>query len=150
MERILLADPPQGAHITFEPESAGNGWHAPLEAPWLNEAVNKASLTFFDKPVAHQGEGGSIPFMSMLLKKFPQAQFMVTGAAGPGNNMHAPNENLHIDYSARLVMCVSQVVATLATIRTGEVVSEESNATAGDESSFSAAFAWSGGSTKWF
>ena len=82
---------------------------APLEAPWLDEAVHTASLTYFDKPCAHTGGGGSIPFMSMLLDKFPSAQFLVTGAAGPGSNMHAPNEFLHIDYSARLAMCVAQV-----------------------------------------
>jgi len=115
LESLLTHDPPQGAHVTFEPVSTGNGWHAPLEAEWLNEAVHTASLTYFDKPAAHQGEGGSIPFMSMLLDKFPHAQFFVTGAAGPGSNMHAPNEFLHLDYSARLAMCVAQVVATLAT-----------------------------------
>ena len=93
---------------------------APLEAPWLDEAVHTASLTYFDKPCAHMGEGGSIPFMAMLLDTFPKAQFLVTGAAGPGSNMHAPNEFLHIDYSARITMCVAQVVATLATKKAGE------------------------------
>ena len=76
--------------------------------------VHEASLTYFDKPAAHRGEGGSIPFMSMLLDKFPKAQFLVTGAAGPGSNMHAPNEYLHIDYSSRLTMCTAQIVAALA------------------------------------
>ena len=81
----------------------------------MNAAVHTASLTYFAKTCAHMGEGGSIPFMRMLLDMFPAAQFLVTGAAGPGSNMHAPNEFLHIDYSARITMCVAQVVATLAT-----------------------------------
>ena len=81
----------------------------------MNAAVHTASLTYFAKTCAHMGEGGSIPFMRMLLDMFPAAQFLVTGAAGPGSNMHAPNEFLHIDYSARIAMCVAQVVATLAT-----------------------------------
>ena len=67
--------------------AVGNGWHAPLEAEWLNEAVHTASLTYFDRACAHMGEGGSIPFMGMLLNMFPKAQFLVTGAAGPGSNM---------------------------------------------------------------
>ena len=100
--------------------AVGNGWHAPLEAEWLSEALHTASLTYFDKTCAHMGEGGSIPFMRMLLDMFPNAQFLVTGAAGPGSNMHAPNEFLHIDYSARLTMCVAQIVATLATQKAGE------------------------------
>ena len=149
LERILTSDPPQGASISFEPEMAGNGWHAPIEAAWLNDAVHTASLTYFDKPCAHMGEGGSIPFMGMLLDMFPQAQFLVTGAAGPGNNMHAPNENLHIDYSARLVMCVSQVVATLAT-RTATEANSESGAKVAGQKSFLASFQQSGGNTKIF
>ena len=122
---LLTRDPPQGAKITLEPVSIGNGWHAPLEAEWLSEAVHTASLTYFDKPAAFMGEGGSIPFMGMLLDKFPKAQFLVTGAAGPGSNMHAPNEFLHIDYSARLAMCVAQIVSTLALQKAGEAASED-------------------------
>ena len=63
--------------------------------------------------------------MGMLLDKFPKAQFLVTGAAGPGSNMHAPNEFLHIDYSARLAMCVAQIVSTLALQKAGEAASED-------------------------
>lgn len=130
LERILTSDPPQGAHVTLEKVAVGNGWHAPLEADWLNEAVHTASLTYFNKTCAHMGEGGSIPFMRMLLDMFPKAQFLVTGAAGPGSNMHAPNEFLHIDYSARIAMCVAQVVATLATQAPGSAPGQEEAAAA--------------------
>lgn len=155
VEQVLTRDPPQGCHITYEPVSTGNGWHAPLEAPWLDEAVHTASLTYFDKPCAHMGEGGSIPFMSMLLDKFPKAQFLVTGAAGPGSNMHAPNEFLHIDYSSRLAMCVAHVVATLATIKSGEAASEDAPAPvavaeAAPRKSFLQSFQQSGGSAVFF
>ena len=134
--------------------STGNGWHAPLEAPWLDEAVHTASLTYFDQPCAHMGEGGSIPFMSMLLDKFPKAQFLVTGAAGPGSNMHAPNEFLHIDYSSRLAMCVAHVVATLANIKPGKAAGEEVAAPAAEaarrKKSFLESFKQSGGSAIFF
>jgi acetylornithine deacetylase/succinyl-diaminopimelate desuccinylase-like protein len=145
LERILTKDPPQGARVTVERSQAGNGWHAPLEAAWLSEAVHRASLTFFDRPCAHLGEGGSIPFMGMLLDMFPRAQFLVTGAAGPGNCMHAPNENLHIDYSARLTMCVSQVIATLATTKIGAEAPPAKKAR-----SFVDAFQLSGGNSRFF
>ena len=71
---------------------------------------------------------------------------MVTGAAGPGNCMHAPNENLHIDYSARLTMCVAQVIATLATATVG--VDDTPPAT--KARSFVDAFQQSGGNSKFF
>ena len=190
LERILTADPPQGAHVSVEHEHAGNGWHAPLEAEWLNQAVHTASLTYFDRPCAHLGEGGSIPFMGMvsqrsvstavichgqttvsepvaicvtttrspshrallsqLLDMFPKAQFLVTGAAGPGNNMHAPNENLHIDYSARLAMCVSQIVGTLATIPKGGAEGAEAGAAGQKPKSFLDSFQQSGGDSQFF
>ena len=146
IEDILTSDPPQGAQVSVTQFQAGNGWHAPLEAPWLSSAAHKASLTFFGKPCAHIGEGGSIPFMGMLLGMFPQAQFMVTGAAGPGNNMHAPNENLHIDYSARVTMCVAQVIATLANV---DAVGSETT-TVRENKSFVEAFKQSGGDNDYF
>ena len=116
--------------------------------------MHTASLTYFDKPCAHMGEGGSIPFMSMLLDKFPSAQFLVTGAAGPGSNMHAPNEFLHIDYSSRLAMCVAHVVATLATKKRGEgeAAGEDAGApaAAAPRKSFLQSFQQSGGSALFF
>mmetsp|Transcript_10783 Transcript_10783/g.21883 ORF Transcript_10783/g.21883 Transcript_10783/m.21883 type:complete len:119 (-) Transcript_10783:38-394(-) len=87
--------------------------------------------------------------MGMLLDMFPSAQFLVTGAAGPGNCMHAPNENLHIDYSARLTMCVSQVVATLATTAVGEEPPADT-AVRPTKRSFIDAFNQSGGNSKYF
>merc|ERR1719428_249265 len=84
--------------------------------------------------------------MGMLLDMFPKSQFLVTGAAGPGSNMHAPNEFLHIDYSARLAMCVAQVVATLATKKPSETSSEDAAAAEeGDRKSFFESFQQSGG-----
>ena len=48
----------------------------------LPEAANAASQSYFGKNAVYLGEGGSIPFMGMLGKKFPQAQFVITGFLG--------------------------------------------------------------------
>ena len=55
--------------------------------------------------------GGTIPFMAMLGKHFPAAQFLITGVLGPKSNAHGPNEFLHIPYAKKLTACVAQVVA---------------------------------------
>ncbi len=34
--------------------------------------------------------------MGMLGKRFPEAQFLITGLLGPGSNAHGPNEFLGI------------------------------------------------------
>jgi acetylornithine deacetylase/succinyl-diaminopimelate desuccinylase-like protein len=111
MKRILETDPPLGAKVTFEPDQAATGWHAPETAPWLKEIVDAASKQFYGKPAMMMGEGGTIPFMAMLGESFPKAQFLITGVLGPKSNAHGPNEFLHIPYAKKLTACVAQVIA---------------------------------------
>ena len=58
------------------------------------------------------GEGGSIPFMSMLGERFPKAQFLITGVLGPRSNAHGPNEFLHIPMFKKLTAAISSVVSS--------------------------------------
>ena len=60
------------------------------------------------------GEGGTIPFMAMLGRKFPRAQFLITGVLGPKSNAHGPNEFLHIPYAKKLTAAVAHVLAAHA------------------------------------
>ncbi len=112
LKEILEADPPYGARVTLETYGeAGNGWNAPATDPKLLESVNRASATYFGKTAMFHGLGGSIPFMSMLGERFPRAQFLITGAMGPGSNAHGPNEFLHLPTGAKVTACVAQVIA---------------------------------------
>lgn len=111
MQEIFETDPPYGAQISFKPDWAASGWHAPELADWLENSIDQASNTFFGKQAVHMGEGGSIPFMGMLGEKFPQAQFMITGVLGPKSNAHGPNEFLHIPTGKKLTCCVARVIA---------------------------------------
>jgi acetylornithine deacetylase/succinyl-diaminopimelate desuccinylase-like protein len=114
MKSLLEADPPHGARVTFEPAQGATGWNAPPTAPWLARALDQASRNVYGKPFAAMGEGGTIPFMAMLGKKFPRAQFLITGVLGPKSNAHGPNEFLHLDYAKRLTACVAEVLAAHA------------------------------------
>jgi len=111
LKRILEADPPHGARVTFEADQGASGWSAPPTAPWLKAVLESASQTYYARPAAMIGEGGTIPFMAMLGKHFPAAQFLITGVLGPKSNAHGPNEFLHIPYAKKLTACVAQVVA---------------------------------------
>ena len=64
----------------------------------------------FEIDVAHQGEGGTIPFMAMLGERFPEAQFLVIGVLGPGSNAHGPNESLHLPMGERITAAVADVL----------------------------------------
>jgi acetylornithine deacetylase/succinyl-diaminopimelate desuccinylase-like protein len=111
LKRLLETDPPYGAHVKFELGQNAAGWSAPKMSAWLAESVDRASGNFFGKKAAYMGEGGSIPFMDMLGKKFPKAQFLITGVLGPNSNAHGPNEFLHIPTGEKLTCCIAHVLA---------------------------------------
>jgi acetylornithine deacetylase/succinyl-diaminopimelate desuccinylase-like protein len=111
LKKLLERKPPYGAKVRFEPEKFSAGWNAPDLAPWLEDSLARASKQHFGKPAAYMGEGGSIPFMAMLGRKYPKAQFCITGVLGPQSNAHGPNEFLHVPTGKKLTGCVAQVLA---------------------------------------
>ena len=60
------------------------------------------------------GEGGTIPFMSMLNATFPSAQLLVTGVLGPKSNAHGPNEFIDIAYAKKVTAATAMVIASMA------------------------------------
>lgn len=108
--RALEADPPYGAHVSFDRVDAAPGWNAPATAPWLEQALADASEAAFGASARTFGEGGSIPFMGMLGERFPDAQFVITGVLGPDANAHGPNEYLHVPTARRLTMAIAHLL----------------------------------------
>ena len=111
MRKALEASPPNNAQIEVKLDRGSTGWDAPALAPWLEASVTRASQNAFGKPPAFMGEGGSIPFMTMLGEKYPETQFVVTGVLGPQSNAHGPNEFLHIPTGKSVTMAIAQIVA---------------------------------------
>lgn len=111
LKNRVESNPPFGAHVSFKVKSHAQGWNAPAQQPWLREAIDHASLQAFGQPCAYLGQGGSIPFMSLLGQTFPKAQFLITGVLGPHSNAHGPNEFLHLPFVKKLTACVSFVLA---------------------------------------
>ncbi|MFW0078975.1 MAG: M20 family metallopeptidase [Coxiella endosymbiont of Haemaphysalis qinghaiensis] len=111
LKDILERNPSYNAKISFSPEAASIGWMAPPLSDWLAAANQAASQQFFGNPAAYFGEGGTIPFMGMLGRMFPNAQFMITGLLGPKSNAHGPNEFLNISTGKKLTACVASVMA---------------------------------------
>lgn len=105
---------PQGAQVSFEHKMSARGWNAPTLTPWLKDSLDSASIAFFGNPMVAMGEGGCIPFMTMLGERFPNAQFVITGVLGPKSNAHAPNEALHLPTAMRVTACVAKIIANHA------------------------------------
>jgi acetylornithine deacetylase/succinyl-diaminopimelate desuccinylase-like protein len=115
VKKALEDNPPYGATVEFDAPRGETGWNAPVLSPWLAKALDKASNAHFGKPPAFMGEGGSIPFMAMLGKKFPETQFVVTGVLGPHSNAHGPNEFLHIPTGKKVSASIASILADHAT-----------------------------------
>jgi acetylornithine deacetylase/succinyl-diaminopimelate desuccinylase-like protein len=111
LKRLLEHDPPYGARVSFTGDWGSAGWNAPPLAAWLADSLDRASREWFGEPPGYMGIGGTIPFMSMLGERFPEAQFMITGVLGPHSNAHGPNEFLHLPTARKLTGCIAQVVA---------------------------------------
>src|SRR2546421_7957969 len=63
VREALLRDPPYGAQVSFEEGSATGGWNAPAFAPWLEEAINRASRAVYERDAGQIGCGGAVPSM---------------------------------------------------------------------------------------
>lgn len=111
LRRLLTSDPPYNARVAFDADCGATGWNAPPTAPWLAQAADAASRAVFGRDAGWIGEGGTIPFMDMLGRRFPGAQFLITGVLGPQSNAHGPNEFLHLPY----VKCLTRAVADIVT-----------------------------------
>ena len=110
VKRILEADPPYSAKVTYSPNDGGNGWAAKPFASWLAKATEEASLAAFGKPSGAMSLGGSIPLIHLLQGLSPRAEIVVTGVLGPESNAHGPNEFLHVPYVKKLTSCVAHVL----------------------------------------
>ncbi|KAL0484996.1 Cys-Gly metallodipeptidase [Acrasis kona] len=111
IKEALTKDIPYNAKVEVNLDHGGAGWDAPATVDWVEKAVQGASNRYYGKPAVYQGEGGSIPFMGMLGKKFPKAQFVITGVLGPKSNAHGPNECINLDYTKKLNCCIVDILA---------------------------------------
>jgi acetylornithine deacetylase/succinyl-diaminopimelate desuccinylase-like protein len=109
LRAVLTTDVPHGATVTLRRFEAADGWASPPLAPWLRSAVATASVEAFGQPVGFTGEGGTIPFLASLGRRYPNVQFVATGVLGPNANAHGIDEMLDLP----MVVGVTNAVASL-------------------------------------
>ena len=111
--RALSTDVPSGARVRLVLDSA-DGWVAPETAPWLAEALATGSRAAFGREPGFAGEGGSIPFLASLGRRFPGVQFVATGVLGPESNAHGIDEMLDLDCAVAVTNAMTHVIAAHA------------------------------------
>ncbi|CDW83647.1 peptidase m20 [Stylonychia lemnae] len=113
----LTTDVPYNAKVTVSGGHAGNGWCQKHLQEWLHNALTEAGHKFFGgKDYGSFGEGGSIPFLNELQKKYPDTQIVAMGLVGPGANIHGPNENINLVYAKKLVKTLAHVINQAGTV----------------------------------
>jgi acetylornithine deacetylase/succinyl-diaminopimelate desuccinylase-like protein len=105
----LTTDVPYGAQVEVTDAKAEDGWDVPAPAPWLEAALTQSGQQVMGETYGSIGIGGSVPFMGLLGRLYPDAQFVITGALGTDSNMHVPDEWLNIGFAEQ----VTEVVAHL-------------------------------------
>ena len=105
---------PSSARVTLKNWEIGSGWVSPSLAPWLASALDIASNDAYGRAAGFTGEGGSIPFLASLGKRYPGVQFVATGVLGPQSNAHAIDEFLDLPMAVGVTNSVITVLSEYA------------------------------------
>ena len=111
---VLTTDAPSSARVTLKNWEIGSGWNSPPLAPWLADALDLASREAFGRAPGFTGEGGSIPFLASLGKRYPEVQFVATGVMGPQSNAHGIDEFLDLPMTVGVTNSVITVLTAYA------------------------------------
>jgi acetylornithine deacetylase/succinyl-diaminopimelate desuccinylase-like protein len=110
LEKTLTTNVPYGAHVTLRDFITVSGWSAPAPSPWLSAALDELTGPVFSEPYRQIGVGGGVPFMEMLSGRFPDADFVATGAVSADSNMHVPDEWLNLGYAEQVTAAVAAIL----------------------------------------
>ena len=109
----LNRDVPSSAEVSVEVITA-DGWLTPPLEPWLTNALDAASNDAFAHAPGFTGEGGTIPFLAFLGRRYPHVQFVATGVLGPLSNAHAIDEMLDLNMAVGVTNAVITVLGAFA------------------------------------
>ena len=112
LESHLRAHAPYGAELSFSDVDLGDGFLVDTSG-WAVSAVRDAFARGYGVDPLDIGVGGSIPFISDLVREFPEAQILVTGVEDPHSRAHSPNESLHLETFRHAILSEALLLRTL-------------------------------------
>lgn len=112
LEAHLRGHAPFGAQLTISDVDCGEPFLVDTTG-WAVAEARKAMADAWGTPPVDIGVGGSIPFISDLVRVFPDAEILVTGVEDPDSRAHSPNESLHLGVFTRAVLTESLLLARL-------------------------------------
>jgi acetylornithine deacetylase/succinyl-diaminopimelate desuccinylase-like protein len=102
IERHIRSHTPFGAHVEIDELDTGSPFLVDTSG-WAVAAAKDAMRDAWGAEPVEAGIGGSIPFISDLVRVFPEAQILVTGVEDPNTRAHSPNESLHLGVFKRAI-----------------------------------------------
>jgi acetylornithine deacetylase/succinyl-diaminopimelate desuccinylase-like protein len=114
IEKHLRAQDAFGAHLEIHDVDLGNGFLVDTTG-WAVTEAKDAMGEAWGVAALETGIGGSIPFISDLVKVFPEAQILITGVEDPDSRAHSPNESLHLGVFQRAILTEAVLLAKLET-----------------------------------
>jgi acetylornithine deacetylase/succinyl-diaminopimelate desuccinylase-like protein len=114
----LHAHAPWGAAVTVTPSKVVQPFAARTDGP-AYAAARAAMAEAWGVAPADIGVGGSIEFVGMIARRFPDAEILFTGVEDPDTRAHGANESLHLGEFARACLAEVLLLTRLAASRTG-------------------------------
>ncbi|SDO68527.1 Acetylornithine deacetylase/Succinyl-diaminopimelate desuccinylase [Microbacterium testaceum StLB037] len=112
IEAHLRAHAPFGAQLEFTDVDCGDSFLVDTSG-WAVEEARASFADGYGVDSVDVGIGGSIPFISDLVREFPEAQILVTGVEDPHARAHSPNESLHLETFRNALVSEALLLARL-------------------------------------
>jgi acetylornithine deacetylase/succinyl-diaminopimelate desuccinylase-like protein len=118
LRRHLEKHVPWGAELGFTVVDTGEAIAIDATGPAYDIARDAFTQAWDGVAPVDMGVGGSIPFIELFLRTFPQAAVLVTGVEDPDTRAHGANEGLHLAEFERVCLAETLLLANLAKLAT--------------------------------
>ncbi|WP_127842183.1 M20/M25/M40 family metallo-hydrolase [Actinomyces wuliandei] len=103
---------PFGARVSISCRESGPSFDGSQDTE-ASRAALWALSTAWQREAVSVGQGGTIPFISVLKETFPHAQVLVTGVEDPDTRAHSEDESVHLGDLERAVLAEALLLARL-------------------------------------
>jgi acetylornithine deacetylase/succinyl-diaminopimelate desuccinylase-like protein len=110
----LVEHLPWGAELGFTVVDTGEAIAIDATGPAYDIARSAFTQAWDGVAPVDMGVGGSIPFIELFLRTFPQASVLVTGVEDPDTRAHGANEGLHLAEFERVCVAEALLLTDLA------------------------------------